>query len=752
VLVMKLTRIIKVLNILIVVTSILALGVTGALLMNVASLIPTVNVGEPVINVSGLTAAINIPLKMSNPGPFPLTGISLVVSVEDVYGVKVLEGSLGPIDIPASAKNIELTVKAVFDISKIPRETLERLLRSSESLVIKARIEGAVPPLVNVLGTFSTPFYWGAPIKDLSIGKPIVSPHNLTHVVIEVPISFKDDSQFIPVSGVGIVRVFNEEGAEVGLGELVINVPPKGSFKASLKVLMSLPKNIEQLLFNDTELRYRAVAEFQSGNLRVPVMEHVITIYWGAPLRDLAVINPRIEPYNNTHARVLVDASFTNNNEYLSIDSKVIARVFNATSGAELGLGEINIKAAPKTTFKGSLISYVKVSPDDIKTLLFNDRELRFRIELVGVYAGMEFKLDRYLNIMWGAPFYGLSLGKPVINNFSIDGVEVFIPLAFENHSPWINISVPLELTIYNKTSGEVIGSGEAVIVASPNAKVTEVIPVTLRIPSETLKSLLFNDKVVELNAKLVGSYYGLKFEVEKFLEYEWRAPLANLKVGEPLLNTHNITHLTAIIPLAFENHSPFNLSIVITSDVFNLTSNELVGSSELLATALSGRSFSGNLSTYISLRNVNAETLFFKDVDLKYNVVLNVGVSGLSVSSSREVSLTWGAPIKDLRLGSPEIKPYNSTHAVIEVPVSFTDNSDFISVKGELLAEVYDSKGNYVGTSVPLILDVRPKTTYSGVIKSFVGIDLLTEEGFMFKLIFKTDYGVLEREVVLHA
>jgi len=52
-----------------------------------------------------------------------------------------------------------------------------------------------------------------------------------------------------------------------------------------------------------------------------------------------------------------------------------------------------------------------------------------------------------------------------------------------------------------------------------------------------------------------------------------WGAPLHNLSIGSPSFEALNLTHLRALIPLGFENHSPFlDMNATVRFEVYNAT------------------------------------------------------------------------------------------------------------------------------------------------------------------------------------
>jgi hypothetical protein len=72
-------------------------------------------------------------------------------------------------------------------------------------------------------------------------------------------------------------------------------------------------------------------------------------------------------------------------------------------------------------------------------------------------------------------------------------------------------------------------------------------------------QTYLFNDTVfnVNMSAKLIFAH-AIPFQVSMNMTMPWGAPLYNFSVGQISYDFHNLTHQTIIVPISFENHSPY--------------------------------------------------------------------------------------------------------------------------------------------------------------------------------------------------
>lgn len=747
------SKTVKILNIAITAIVVIAFAVVGALVWNLAQAAFSLSIGQISTSVFGLTAIIEVPVTVSNPGPFTLTGIAVSVTVSDRSGVQLLEGSAGPLDVKPGS-TVQAKVILSFDVGKIPRETLERLMGSSEELLVQASLQGAAPPFLKLTGRLKSTLHWGAPVRNLQVGKPDFAPYNATHILVSVPVSFENDSPYISISGTGVMRVLDAKDREVGRGVLNVDAPIKSRFQGALKVFIAIPReDIEFLLFNDSRLAYRALMDFQSAGSTIFSLERRIEFEWGAPLHGLAIGQPRIDPYNTTHIQIAVPVSFENRNSFISIDAKVEARIFNATSNLQVGSGSIDVKAPSKSSFSGILVGFLSFDPATVNALLFNDRSLKFRVELEGAYAGLRFSLHRALELNWGAPLYGFKTGSPEIASFNASGIQVKMPVGFENHSPWIRINMTIAVKVSNATSGVQLGYVSLEIDAPPNTEFDRTVILTLT-PSETaLKKLLFDDMEIALTVDLSGKYVGFDLSIQRSLTYSWGAPLFNFRLGTPSLRSYNSTHFATALPVSFENHSPFiAIDTVLQAGLFNATSNILAGSGSLKMPAPSKTNFTGILEILTQIERRSLATLFFNDRNLQYKLSLSATVSDFTATISEDIRLHWGAPVKDLRLGSLMLQAFNSTHVRFILPFNFTNNAGFLTVSGSLRGAVFDSEGRQVGVAEPLTLNVEPARFFKGELTGYIRIEAAAERKFTLRLIFEIDFGTVEKEASINA
>ncbi|MCK4633345.1 hypothetical protein KAT42_00810, partial [Candidatus Bathyarchaeota archaeon] len=99
-----------------------------------------------------------------------------------------------------------------------------------------------------------------------------------------------------------------------------------------------------------------------------------------------------------------------------------------------------------------------------------------------------------------------------------------------------------------------------------------------------------------------------------------WGAPLFNFTTGDPTSNMYNLTHFGVIIPISFENHSPYiSVTGVIRVEIIN-RAHQVIGEGSVSMDVPPGTSYNGQLEVVVNATlidgigqvHVYVETLMF--------------------------------------------------------------------------------------------------------------------------------------------
>jgi len=112
----------------------------------------------------------------------------------------------------------------------------------------------------------------------------------------------------------------------------------------------------------------------------------------------------------------------------------------------------------------------------------------------------------------------------------------------------------------------------------------------------------LFNDTNFTLHGIVQLKYANLiPFTFSGNNTIPWGAPLYNFTTDIPQYTPYNATHVTATVPISFQNHSPyFNLAGTIRIEIYN-DRHELVGEGTTTLDAPPNTQYSGTIETIIN-------------------------------------------------------------------------------------------------------------------------------------------------------
>jgi len=180
------------------------------------------------------------------------------------------------------------------------------------------------------------------------------------------------------------------------------------------------------------------------------------------------------------------------------------------------------------------------------------------------------------------------------------------VPFSIENKG-FYDIS-DLNITTMIKESNGVLVSNSSTVVPliSSGSKVdaTHNISITLNnMTTASLSRLLFNNTEFNVDMSFALKYARvIPLEISTEIKnFTWGAPLHNLTIGDiQSIESYNTTHVRAVLPLSFENHSFFTLNGTVRTVIAN-TLNQKVGGSTTQINVHPQSGYSTQLSVFVS-------------------------------------------------------------------------------------------------------------------------------------------------------
>ena len=190
------------------------------------------------VKVSPLENGIEVllPFSKNNNGYYEITNLNITSSTTEPSG-KILDISETIINSISQGTNISESHRIVIDFDSILALDSESFLvdDSEFNIEIFAGLNFAKALPVQLSTNTSIP--WGAPFSNLTIGEFNFLPQNLTHVRVEIPLSFENHA-IVDLSGTLEIELFNDLDELLTIGEAIFNVPSYSNFSDTCLMIL----------------------------------------------------------------------------------------------------------------------------------------------------------------------------------------------------------------------------------------------------------------------------------------------------------------------------------------------------------------------------------------------------------------------------------------------------------------------------------------------------------------------------------
>ena len=214
-----------------------------------------------------------------------------------------------------------------------------------------------------------------------------------------------------------------------------------------------------------------------------------------------------------------------------------------------------------------------------------------------------------------------IGFGEPQVFPSS-DSIVISIPL-FVNNTGLYDLS-ELNMTVavmdYNGSS---ISTSTTFVPSIPRGSSIETahnISMSLDDIMSKLLDYLFNDTVFNIDLSLKLNFArAIPFQVSTNMTIPWGAPLYNFSIGQISYNYFNLTYQEAVIPISFENHSPyFGVDGTMRVEIYK-DNDELLGFGASDLNVPSHSSYDGQVETTVDISKItgSGEVLFYFETSL---------------------------------------------------------------------------------------------------------------------------------------
>jgi hypothetical protein len=208
--------------------------------------------GQPYESTSGGTFTVSLPFHIDNGGLYDISDVNLTTLVKDDYGSSISNSSTFVRLIPHGS-NVSATHRMSVSVSQITTGSLWYLLLNDSTfnvnVALKLNYARAVP--FRISSNFTMP--WGAPLSNLSLGTPSLTPSGAV-----IPINFENHSFFV-LTGTMRLEIVDNHNNVVGENATALNVQSQSGYRTELDVSISGdPANIREarLYFQTSVFNY----------------------------------------------------------------------------------------------------------------------------------------------------------------------------------------------------------------------------------------------------------------------------------------------------------------------------------------------------------------------------------------------------------------------------------------------------------------------------------------------------------------
>lgn len=355
---MRRSRIVLLINVLILVTVVGAVSVLGLVLLTGASSATAFSIGSPTSAASAGSTVITVPITIGDKGYFGFSDMQVNVALKDSAGTQLISGTFGPYSV-SPGQTITEDATLALNTASLSSSELQGLATSAQNLTVAASLSGSMPPFLGVSGNVNAQIQWGAPVSGLKVGAPVFSQYNSTTFEAAVPVTFSNDNQYYTISGTGSASVLNSTGQQVGSGSVTLNVPPGSQFNQAVDLFVKIPQSqLQSLLTTDQTLSYSAVFSLPTGGSSFSITEPV-SYSWGAPLKGLTVGALSGGVYNATDSSVSAPFSFTDNSSFLALSGTLSGSITDSSGNVVGTVSPLSISATPGQHFSSTINGYI---------------------------------------------------------------------------------------------------------------------------------------------------------------------------------------------------------------------------------------------------------------------------------------------------------------------------------------------------------------------------------------------------------
>jgi hypothetical protein len=190
--------------------------------------------GEPRLSLTSENKLLfSEPITIVNTGYYSIGDFNATTEIFDGQGSRIASGSTFIRDIGKNA-NVSTYHNVTVDINDILQQSGSWLFNDSEfrdAETVSMRVAEVIP----VQASANRSLAWGAPLCNFRLGTPQYSEYNMTHLRVDVPVSFENHA-FFDLVGTVQTRMFSSTDVVLGEGQTNISAVQHSSYNGTVEL------------------------------------------------------------------------------------------------------------------------------------------------------------------------------------------------------------------------------------------------------------------------------------------------------------------------------------------------------------------------------------------------------------------------------------------------------------------------------------------------------------------------------------
>ncbi len=201
--------------------------------------------GEPSVHNSNGTFTVSLPLTLYNGGFYDISALNITTRATDYAGSPITK-STTLVQLISGGASGTLRHNMSISLEQAATSDLSHLLFMDSELEVDAHLKLVYARVFSFEISFNTSMPWGAPFANLTLGDIAVTPVNLTHFQVSIPVSFENHS-FLEMNGTIDLEIVDNMNNVVSTSSSSFDALPGSSYGTTVEILMpGSPANIRE--------------------------------------------------------------------------------------------------------------------------------------------------------------------------------------------------------------------------------------------------------------------------------------------------------------------------------------------------------------------------------------------------------------------------------------------------------------------------------------------------------------------------